>query len=228
MTPPAKAGPPPKPRREEKKAATREALLEAATKVFARQGYVAASVDDVAWEAGLTKGAVYSNFDSKDALFAAVIQRHDDRQLEEILDRVDWSAQASEQATWAGERFMAINDPDLFLLILEYILHATRFPTGQEPLRAGHRKLKAAIAETMVRMSPGLDWDLESVLPISEMVTAFFAMSDGVALQKLYDPDGCPDDLYVNMLNIFVKGMIAMAEDAATPAPSPTISPAES
>src|ERR1700733_6627069 len=65
MNPPSKARPPSKPRREEKKAATREALLEAATKVFARQGYVAASVDEVAWETGMTKGAVYSNFDSK-------------------------------------------------------------------------------------------------------------------------------------------------------------------
>ncbi len=225
MTPPAKAGPPPKPRREEKKAATREALLEAATKVFARQGYVAASVDDVAWEAGLTKGAVYSNFDSKDALFAAVIDRYHDRQLLEILDRVDWSAEASEQATWAGQRFMALSDPDLFLLMLEYTLHATRFPTGNEPMRAGHRKLKAAVAETMVRMSPGLDWDLESALPVGEMVTAFFAMSDGVALQQIYDPDVSSEDLYVKMLTIFVRGLVAIAQDAATPAPSQTTSP---
>jgi AcrR family transcriptional regulator len=222
VTPSPKPGPPPKPRREEKKAATREALLEAATKVFARQGYLAASVDDVAWEAGLTKGAVYSNFVSKDALYAAVIERYHDQRLLEILDRVDWSAHASEQAAWAGEQFMSINDPELFLLMMEYTLHAARFPTGHEPMRAGHRKLKGAVADTMARMATGLDWDIQSALPVSELVTAFFAMADGVALQRLYDPDGCPDDLYVQMLTIFVRGLEATAKDPATASPPPT------
>jgi AcrR family transcriptional regulator len=215
MNPSSKPRPPSKPGREEKKAATREALLEAATKVFARQGYVAASVDEVAWEAGMTKGAVYSNFASKDALFAAVIERYHDRRMLDLLDRTDWSAPASEQAAWAGEQFVAINDPDLFMLVLEYTLHAARIPIGHEPMRAGTRRLKAAVAETMVRKSSGLDWDIESALPISDLVTAFFALGDGVALQQLTDPDGCPEDLYVKMLTIFVRGLVATAEDQA-------------
>jgi AcrR family transcriptional regulator len=220
MTPSLKAGPPTKRRREQKKAATREALLGAATKVFARQGYVAASVDEVAWEAGLTKGAVYSNFTSKDALFAAVIERYHDQRMLELLDRVDWSAPASEQAAWAGEQFMAITDPDLFLLVLEYTLHAARFPAGPESMRAGQRRLKAAVAETVASMAAGLDWDIQRALPVSDLVTAFFAMADGVGLQQLADPDGCPDDLYVKMLTIFVKGLVATAEDLPPASPS--------
>jgi AcrR family transcriptional regulator len=221
MIPPSKAPPPTKPRREEKKAATREALLEAATKVFARQGYEAASLDEVAWEAGLTKGAVYSNFASKDALFAAVIERYHDRRMLDLLDRTDWTAPASEQAAWAGEQFSAIIDPDLFMLVLEYTLHAARIPVGHEPMRAGQRRLKSAVAETMVRKASGLDWDIESALPISDLVTAFFALGDGVALQQLADPGGCPEDLYVKMLTIFVRGLVATAEDQAV-APSST------
>jgi AcrR family transcriptional regulator len=220
MTPSSGASPPVKPRREEKKAATREALLEAATKVFARQGYVAASVDDVAWEAGLTKGAVYSNFDSKDALFAAVIERYHDRRMLDLLDRVDWSAPASEQTAWAAERFMAINDPELFLLILEYTLHSARFPAGHETMRGGQRRLKGAVAETIERMGAQLDWDITAVFPAMHLVTAFFAITEGVTLQQLSDPDGCPEDLVAKMLMIFVRGLMATAEDL----PSATLS----
>jgi AcrR family transcriptional regulator len=225
MTATSKTSPPVKPRREEKKAATREALLEAATTVFARQGYVAASVDEVAWEAGLTKGAVYSNFASKDALFAAVIERYHDRRMLDILDRVDWSAPATEQAAWAGQQLMTIADHDLFLLILEYTLHSARFPTGQEPMRAGQRRFKAAVVEHVAPMASGLDWDMQAALPLSELVTAFFAISDGVALQRLFDPDEYPENLYSEMLTIFVRGLVAIAADSAPNPPSSTASP---
>jgi len=208
-----------KPSREEKKAATREALLDAATKVFVRQGYVAASVDEVAWEAGVTKGAVYSNFASKDSLFAAVIERYHDRRVLEILDRVDWSAPASEQAASAGQQFMQVSDGSLFLLMLEYTLHAARFPEGHEPMRAGSRRVKAAVAEAMERWAPELDWALP--LPVDELVVAFFAMADGVAVQRLNDPEGVPEDLYVTMLTIFVRGLQAAAADKSLEASKP-------
>jgi AcrR family transcriptional regulator len=223
MTPSSKGGPPAKPRREEKKAATREALLAAATKVFARQGYVAASVDEVAWEAGLTKGAVYSNFASKDALFAAVIERYHDRRMLELLERVDWEAESTEQAALAGEQFMGINDPDLFLLILEYTLHSARFPAGHEPMRDGQRRLKAAVAETVARRGVG-NWDIEAALPVAELVTAFFAIGEGFTLQRISDPESCPEDLYGKMLMIFVRGLMAIAEDHRPPTGSPMTS----
>src|SRR5436305_3029120 len=58
---------------ERRRAMTREHLLEAAAIVFARNGYHGASLDEVAAAAGFTKGAVYSNFKSKEDLFLALI-----------------------------------------------------------------------------------------------------------------------------------------------------------
>ena len=55
--------------RDQRKARTRERLLDAATRVFAAKGYRGAAVDDVAEEAGLTKGAVYAHFRTKEALY---------------------------------------------------------------------------------------------------------------------------------------------------------------
>ena len=55
-----------------RRALTRRHLLEAAGVVFARQGFHGATLDEVAATAGFTKGAVYSNFTSKDDLFLAL------------------------------------------------------------------------------------------------------------------------------------------------------------
>src|SRR3954463_5996675 len=60
-------------RREIKQEQTRARLLEAAAAVFAQSGYHVATLEEVASEVGLTKGAVYSNFESKEALFLALV-----------------------------------------------------------------------------------------------------------------------------------------------------------
>ena len=62
--------------REQKRQQTRELLLDAAAEVFSRQGFHAASVDEVAETAGFSKGAVYSNFESKEDLFLALFDQH--------------------------------------------------------------------------------------------------------------------------------------------------------
>src|SRR3954471_701676 len=60
--------------REERKAQTRSDLLRAASRLFVRNGFVDTSLSDIAEEAALTKGAVYSNFESKEELFIALLQ----------------------------------------------------------------------------------------------------------------------------------------------------------
>ena len=69
--------------RAERKERTRTDLLRAARRVFLRHGFHGASLDGIADEAGYTKGAVYSSFESKDALFLAVLAAHYDRRIEE-------------------------------------------------------------------------------------------------------------------------------------------------
>src|ERR1700684_4238566 len=53
----------------------RDRILDAASKVFAAEGFVGATIDAIGQAAGFTKGAVYSNFDSKDELFLALLDR---------------------------------------------------------------------------------------------------------------------------------------------------------
>ena len=61
-------------RREQQKEAKRLALVDAALSVFSRVGFAAAKMDDVAEEAGVSKGTVYLYFDSKEQLFEGMVK----------------------------------------------------------------------------------------------------------------------------------------------------------
>src|SRR6187200_1351795 len=89
--------------REQQTAATREDLLAAARRVFADRGYHAASLDEVAREAGYTKGAVYSAFGAKGRLFLAVYEREMEQRWSIVDQDVD-AALAAGEAGDAGER----------------------------------------------------------------------------------------------------------------------------
>jgi AcrR family transcriptional regulator len=74
--------------REESKELTRLRLIEAAERLFIRRGFDDASVDEISETAGYSRGAFYSNFDSKEQVFLAVIDRRRPKALDEILQRM--------------------------------------------------------------------------------------------------------------------------------------------
>jgi len=66
--------------RAEKRAANRERILRAARSVFGARGFHAATIEEIAAEAGLSNGAIYYNFESKaDLFFALLEQRQEER-----------------------------------------------------------------------------------------------------------------------------------------------------
>jgi AcrR family transcriptional regulator len=74
-----------KSRRELYSEATRAALLEEATALFAERGYVGTSLEDVASASQVTRGAVYHHFASKQALFEAVLELQEARVTAEVV-----------------------------------------------------------------------------------------------------------------------------------------------
>jgi AcrR family transcriptional regulator len=95
-----------KSRREEYSAATRRALLDSATALFAERGYARTSLDEIAVAARVTKGALYGHFASKQALFRAVLH-----ELEEATSQDVERAIAAEATPWEG----AVAGLDAFL-----------------------------------------------------------------------------------------------------------------
>lgn len=204
------------PTRKQRQQHTRDCLMEAAAKVFGRRGLQQASIDEVAQEAGFTKGAFYANFASKEELFLAMMDEHFGRRVEE-LDRAMRSSDDPEaQAREAGRDFLkAIDgDPEWKRLFFEFAAHASRNPEFRAELVTRYRALRDRIAE-LHRVRSG---ELGHVLPIDPERFALmtFAMGNGVALEALLEPEAVDEDLFGQMLEIFVAGLIAIAErDAA-------------
>ncbi len=95
-------------KRSESQARTRERLLQAATDLFRRDGYAITSLERIAEAAGFTKGAVYSNFDSKEAIYLEVLSAEALRSLGDLLADLDGATDAAGVvdvvAAWAQER----------------------------------------------------------------------------------------------------------------------------
>jgi AcrR family transcriptional regulator len=182
--------------REEKKARTRAQLIDAAATVFARRGYVAASLDEVAEEAGLTKGAVYSNFDSKEELFQAVIDERFNEPMKRAADVIESSAGTTEELAMVGARaFVGVveQEREVFLLALEMNIHVARHPELAPAFAAGRREQLAEVADIITEHSKASGDPLP--LPADQMAIAVEALSQGIALHTLVDPEGVPDDL---------------------------------
>src|SRR2546421_10531957 len=109
-------------RRQAKQERTRSLLLGAAARVFAHRGYHVATLEDVAAEAGFTKGAVYSNFDGKEALFLALVDAEIARRVQEIGTVMEAGANAEaigEEAERQFQRFIR-DEPHWPLLFYEF------------------------------------------------------------------------------------------------------------
>lgn len=192
--------------REEKKAQTRARLLEAARAVFARRGFAASSLDEVAEEAGLTKGAVYSNFANKEDLVLAVLDDSFDRRMDEVLSRVDMDGTLEEQARLGGALFMAISEQErwLDLLSLEFFTYAARNPEFGARLAARHRESLAAIADVMIEAAADRGWALP--LPAEKLALAMNALGSGLSMEKLTDPEAVPDELFGEVIALMWAG----------------------
>src|SRR5215470_10503741 len=107
--------------RSARKAQTRIRLLEAAARVYARAGFGGATLDEVAAEAGYTKGAVYSHFGSKENLLVALMEEHLAEVIAEQIELFEGAATPAERPLAGSGRFMERldDDPDPFRLFVE-------------------------------------------------------------------------------------------------------------
>ncbi len=122
--------------REQSQALTREKLLNAASKVVARDGYEGATVERIAEEAGFSKGAFYSNFSSKEEILIHLLEENagnDVRELTSLLaETTDPDAVIETVARWSDRRASELK---LGVLAIEFLRRARREDTLDERRR---------------------------------------------------------------------------------------------
>jgi AcrR family transcriptional regulator len=201
--------------REESKARTRSRLMQAAARAFARRGLERATVEEVATEAGYTKGAFYANFDSKEALFLAMLDERFAARLQEIDRVLESGAPVAEQARMAGQEFSEhiAGDPEWSRLFLEFAVRALRDERFRGELVGRQRALRARIAEGFEAHSETIGG--EPPLPAEQVAAMTYAMADGFALARLLEPESVSEDMFGTMLAVFFTGLESMTREAA-------------
>ncbi|MDX6671084.1 MAG: hypothetical protein QOI91_1447 [Solirubrobacteraceae bacterium] len=164
----------------ERRARTQAELLDAAARLFARRGYHGASVEEIAAEAGLTKGAVYYNFDGKEGLFLALLDRHVEERIALLAELRDSGPNALAEGARRMSRSLR-RDRDWGLLFFEFAAQAARDPAVRRRFDARMRRVHTALVETVGEIAPpGADRE--------RLAGAAEAMIDGYAMRTLLAP----------------------------------------
>jgi AcrR family transcriptional regulator len=187
---------------------TRERIVEAAAKVFARRGYHRATVDEIASEAGFTIGALYSNFAGKEDLFLAIA----DRQVEERVAEVGAMADAAEgdaPGDQAAERLREFleRDPEWPLLFYEFWSLSVRNPELQGELAKRRDAIRDALAQTLERVAKRHGFELRFPAPV--LATAIAASLNGLAFERAADPEALPDEVFAEFVTAVLGCAIA-------------------
>ena len=183
--------------RAERKAQTREELLDAALRLFQARGFHATSLDQVAAEAGYTKGAVYSNFSSKEDLFFGVYERRVEETLPALREALDGGQTPVDLArsTVAGRRG---GDAGWLAVFFEFWAHVLRNPEHRERFQRLHREARQPLVEASARIG---------LADAEEWTIASHAMVTGLSLEQLTDPALDAADLAGTMLETMLRGV---------------------
>ena len=166
---------------------TQAKIIESAIKLFSARGFNAASVDDICKDAGISKGAFYHHFETKQALFLAL--------LDGWLQTIDTAIEASKDMT-VPETFMQMSEafPYIFEtageglpMFLEFWLQASRdkkiWEASIAPYRRYHKYFTTLIKKGV---------DEGSFVEVDPELTSRMIVSTamGLLLQSLLDPKG--------------------------------------
>ena len=199
--------------RREKQQRTRRSLLSAAEKLFCQQGLEAASVDQVAQEAGYTKGAFYANFKSKEELFLVMLDQRFAQELERLDRALAGERDPLEEAQAAAADFIHFaSDENWPRLYFQFVAHAARDEEFREELATRMKTMRDRLTELLKHWKEGFG----QATPIpQEQVTAMICfMADGFLVDRMIEPD-LSEELYTTMIGIFLRGLKALAEERA-------------
>jgi AcrR family transcriptional regulator len=172
---------------QQKTEATRKKLLAAALRVFSRDGFERSRLEDIAAEAGHTRGAFYANFASKEDLFIALLES-------QAAKRFALMSKAFQDNTRDEDWHQTIRDfyvnrakdRQWYMLMLEFKLYALRHSEHRARFAAAHRRIRESfhlqVMTSLKAISPAGSKSEQHAKIILEVVAS------GLILEHAYDP----------------------------------------
>src|ERR1700744_6166475 len=181
----------------------REKLFEAAARVFEEQGIGGASIEAIAAAAGFTRGAFYSNFDSKDELIIAMLEDHVAQSIGRMHELLARHRNLADFIDALKKMDRSQQDPlgRSPLLHMEMILFVARAekrrPELAKRLRARRKLIVEIVENTAKGSSVNPAWTGAIVL----------ALEDGFRLHRLIDPETTPSDSFLRAIGDLQRAM---------------------
>jgi AcrR family transcriptional regulator len=217
MDPKVKSPPSRRRTRAEKQAETRRLLLEAAEEVFRERGFSGATVEEITARAGFSRGAFYSNFESREQLFIELLHKRVYDDFTRMLERGPREKSARKQMVSTAREFAKRYEHAqrwLFELWLECLAYAARHPEFASlpaTFWRGNRALTARMIDSTYS-AVGQKPPIES----KHLASALTALDIGLAIQNLVDPEEVPLDLYPKLYDLLFGRLIPEGAPAAS------------
>ncbi len=195
--------------RAQAKEQTRERLLQAARRVFVERGFHSTTLDQVAEEAGYTKGAVYSAFESKADLFLAIFEERTHRRAEE-LTRVAARVGSLAELAQAGERFWIAtlrDEREWSLLLVEFEVYAARDAVLRERLAGILGRFRSAMCEAIEAVAAASGERMP--VPAEQLTVATLALGNGIMLEGLTGTTSDTVETFRAAFALFLRGAAA-------------------
>jgi AcrR family transcriptional regulator len=161
------------------------ALLDAAGELFAERGFGATSIPDICARAGLTKGALYSNFASKEALFLALFDRFTDRLIARIEEALAPAQSLQDGLARVRDVVSDRQSRQWFLVSMEFTLHAIRHPAIAATLlqheTRTQERFAAMLAAALARAGR------QATIPLTDLARIVIAVAEGSDTQTLVE-----------------------------------------
>jgi len=189
--------------------ATRQALLDAARRIFARDGFEAARIEEVAAATGHTRGAFYAHFRTKEDLFFALLEQEAERRVAQIRAVLARCQTAADRFAALREFFVSrISDRRWAMLMVEFKLFAVRHPDLRPGLAATHRRIRASLK-------------IEGIGEICDEVqkAALEALLAGFTLEHAYDPLRLPRRQAIAILGALFDAILSKHVGAGAAGP---------
>jgi AcrR family transcriptional regulator len=212
-------------RHAELRGTARQRVLQAAADEFVEHGYAGASLQAIAKRAGLTRGAVYWNFENKQDLFLTLLDERVDQPARALMQLTETAPadQATAVVVSEGLARLISEQAALVMLLFEHWAAAARDPKLRRAFNARQRNLRDSLAHALTARHATTGVPL--TYPAERLATAVLALGYGSAMNKLVDPDATPDELTGEILDLLYDGLVHRAEANTRRSPPRTRSP---
>ncbi len=163
----------------------RERILDAAEHCFARTGFHRTTMHDICREAGVSPGALYVWFDSKEALIAGISER-DRAEFAERFEALASAPDFLEALRTLAQQYFLEEPADSHRMCIEIGLESTRNPRVGEISQRVDRYISESFEKLFQRMQD--EGRIAPTLPIPTVTKAFMVVADGMFWHRAVDP----------------------------------------